>query len=157
MPEESVRLGEFDEVAGFGGVAGEGLLDHDRLPRLQGEAGLSVVLGVGRGDVHDVDLRVVHELLVGAVGCGRAVFVGEGAGPVLVAGADGDDLLPGTPPQRSRELSCDPAGGEDAPAQGRCGHRIGGAGRWQSALRHRLNVLRTTRIGALLGRRPQRT
>ena len=140
MPSSRNRpfgLGEVDQVAGLGGVAGERLLHQDGFAGLEGEPGLAVVLGVGRGDVDDVDLWVVHEFVVGAVGGGCAVLVGEGAGPVEVAGADGDDLLTGAPAQRGRELPGDPAGSEDAPAQGRCGHRVGGAGRRQSALRHR--------------------
>ena len=53
--EKVLRPGEFDQVAGLGGVAGEGLLDQDRLAGFEDEPGLVVVLGVRGGDVDDVD------------------------------------------------------------------------------------------------------
>src|SRR6185369_9921702 len=114
--EQPVGSGEVDQVAGLGGVAGERLLHQDGFTRFEGEPGLAVVLGVGRGDVDDVDVRVVDEFVVGAVGGGCAVLVGEGAGPVEVAGSDGGDPLAGTSAQRGGELPGDPAGSEDAPA-----------------------------------------
>ncbi len=125
--EEVSRLRQVDEVAGFARVTGEGLLDQNRLTRLEGEAGLSVMFGVRRRHVDDVDLRVGHQFFVGSVRRRGVELVGECLGAIEAAGADCDDLLSGTPPQRGGEVVGDPARRDDPPPNGGRRHGIGRA------------------------------
>lgn len=62
--------GDIAEHPALVGVDGNGFLDEHVLARRQGEAGVLVVVAVGRGDVDDVDMWIDYELGVGAVGFG---------------------------------------------------------------------------------------
>ena len=95
--EDALLLGHGDELLGLGGRHGQGLFAEDILAGHEGEHGVLEVVAVGSGDVDDVDVRVVHKLLVGAIGLGRArdaELVDELGGAVLGAGGgDSGDLV----------------------------------------------------------------
>ena len=54
-------MGEVEELDGFGSVGGKGFFDETRLAVLESEAGVSVVVGMRRGDVDGINL--VEELI----------------------------------------------------------------------------------------------
>ena len=68
--EEVLLLGDLDQSLQLGGIGGEGLLAEDILAGLETESHVLVVVAVRCCDVYDVDVRVLHKLLVGAIGLG---------------------------------------------------------------------------------------
>lgn len=78
--EDAFLVCEVEEFDGFGCVGSEGLLDETGLAVLEGEAGVGVVMGMGRGDVHEIDVGVLNEGLVAVVDAGAAIALGEGLG-----------------------------------------------------------------------------
>ena len=60
--------GRLDQPLRLPRIDREGLLAQDVFAREEAEHGVLVVVGVGRGDVDDVDVWVPDEVLVGAVG-----------------------------------------------------------------------------------------
>lgn len=126
--EQALGLRGVEDVLGLGGVARERLLDEDVLAGVEGEQGLGVVLGVGRGDVDDVEVRVVDEFLIGPVCRVRTELVREGLRSAQVTGGNGLDHLVGLGAQGRDALACDVAGAEDAPPEGGGGARVRGTG-----------------------------
>ena len=92
------------------------------LPASKHSRALLEVEGVRRGDVDDVDRRVGHQLLVGAVGGGRAVgpgvLCGEGLRALEPPGAHRGQARVGHQGQVAGERVRDLARREDAPADG---------------------------------------
>ena len=68
--EELAFFGCGDQFAGLSGVGGEGFFAEDVFVGEEAEHGVLEVVGVGGGDVDDVDVGVFDELGVGAVGGG---------------------------------------------------------------------------------------
>ena len=117
LHEEAVVLaGEPDHLLGVGGVEGDRLLAEHVLAGLEAQPGVVQVEGVGRRDVDDVDGRVGHQLLVGAVRRGRAVLAPRMIW-ALSSRRDPDRREPGARHQRevAGEGLGDLAGRQDAP------------------------------------------
>ena len=116
-------------LARLGGVQCQRLLHQHVLARLERQPGAGEVRGVRGGDVDDVDVRVGDELLVAAVGASmpkpaaKAAERGRGRGspPRRPAGA----VWRCTEPTNRSAIQPVP---DDAPAQRRRRHRIGGCG-----------------------------
>ena len=73
-------MSKVEEFAGFSCVSGEGLFDKTGLAVLEGEAGVGVVVGMGRGDVYEIDVGVLNEGLIAIVDAGATVALGKGLG-----------------------------------------------------------------------------
>ena len=112
--EDAFFASEVDEFAGFGGIGGEGFLDEAGFAVLEGEAGVSVVMGMGRGDVHEIDVGIVDEGFVGVIDTGAAVALGEGLSFFEGAGGDGIDLVTRDRGDGLTHLIGDPTGADDA-------------------------------------------
>ncbi len=115
-------LAAADQFLGLAPVEGERLLHQHGLARLDRRQGARVVGGVGRGDVHGVDVVGREHRGLVAVGAGRAHFGERSASArAAVRGADRDQLTGVGQPQVLREVPGDAAGADDRPAQ-RFGH-----------------------------------
>lgn len=112
--EDAFFASEVDEFAGFGGIGGEGFFDETGLAVLEGESGVGVVMGMGRGDVHEIDVGIVDEGFVTVVDAGAAVALGEGLSFFEGAGGDGIDLVTRDRGDGLAHLIGDPTGADDA-------------------------------------------
>lgn len=123
--------GESGDLGGLVRVERERFLHEGVLAAFQGETGAGEVGGVLGGDVHHVDVRRGGQLLVRAARARDAVAVGEVLGAGGVAGGDGREALPGVALDGAHEALGDPAGSQDAPAQGGAsiGSGVRGVGR----------------------------
>lgn len=133
--EQALCGGEFGDLGRLGGVQPDRLLHQCVLAALQRQPGAGEMGGVLGGDVHDVDVLGVDQVLVRAVGAGYAMAVREVLGAGRVAGGDGREPLAGVALDGVHEALRDPAGAEDTPAQGGGVHRVGGAGEGQGGHR----------------------
>ena len=95
--EYTLTLREAYELLGLGGVGREGLLAEYGLAPLEAHARVGVVEAVGRGYVDQVDVGIVGQRLVAAVGLRYVVCRGEGFGlrPVACCYAVGLGTLHG--------------------------------------------------------------
>ena len=114
--------GEIDQRHRGARVRGQRLLAQHVLAGLEGAGGERGVAGVHGGDVDRVDLVGGEHLVVVADqgGLGEGELLGEGAGPLQGAGADGDQDAVQGGGQLGGEAAGDRAGAEDGPAEG-CG------------------------------------
>ena len=112
--EDAALVGDVEELAGFGCVGGEGFFDETGLAVVEGETGVGIVVGMGRGDVHEIDVGVLDEGFVAVVDAGAAVALGEGLGFLEGAGCDGIDFVAWDGGDGFAHLVGDPAGADDA-------------------------------------------
>ena len=117
--------GGVEDLARLGLVARERLLDQDVLARGDGQQRVVAVVRVGRGDVHDVDLRVLDELCVVGVGRVDAVLGREALGADAVARPHRHDAGARVVAHGLGERPGDVPGAQDPPADGRRGPGIG--------------------------------
>ena len=83
--EHVAFLGQLQQCFGLAGVGREGLFAEHGLPVEDAQAGMLVVVGVGRGDVDQVDVRVGGQFFIRSAGFLEAPLLGEGFGTDLFA------------------------------------------------------------------------
>lgn len=126
--EDSGGAPGIEDLPRIGRVESDRLLDEDVLSGGDRGERLFAVERMRGGDVHDVDLRVVHERVDGCVYARDAVGVGEGTGLRRVPCGHGDRPLRCVLVDGMHELVGD-AGADDAPAECGNGGGIDQAGR----------------------------
>ena len=57
-------MGEVDEFLGFYGIGCKGFLDETGFAVLKGQAGMRIVMGMGRGYVNKIDIGILDKRLV---------------------------------------------------------------------------------------------
>ena len=96
--EQVLGTGRIDQLAGLCRVDGQSLFAKDVLAGLERQHGVLEVVAVGGGDIDDLDIRVGHQLMVGAIrlrGVGRLNFAQELNGAVLGGARGGGHNLMG--------------------------------------------------------------
>ena len=116
--EQSTLAGELDHLFGVGGVKGECLLAQHVLAGVEGQPRVLEVQRVRRGDVDDIDVRVVDQFGVRRVRARlrTAVRRGEGTRTVEAARTHGRDARSRRRLEVLGETTSDLAGGQNAPA-----------------------------------------
>ena len=115
--EQALVASQRHEVAGFGCVHRERLLDEHRLAGLERQAHVGVVHRVRCGDVDDVDLGVCNQLLIAPVPVGDREAVGEAVRRIELPRPHRDDRSGFGQPEILGERGRYSAGTDEAPAQ----------------------------------------
>ena len=71
--EEAFLAGSGDELFSLGRIGGEGLLHQHRLSVLKRQHRMLEMVGVRSGDIHQVHLRILYQLLIASV-CGNYIM-----------------------------------------------------------------------------------
>ena len=72
--EKVLFPGQREHLAGLRGIGGEGFFAQDSLAVMETELHMFRVMGVRRGDIDEIDLRIPNHLLIGAIGNFEAFF-----------------------------------------------------------------------------------
>ena len=112
LPSQGHKLGSLPALHS------QGLFGVDMLACLDGQLVERIVGGVGRADVHHLDIRIRDELLAAGIAAGNAELLRQILGEGVVCVRDGDDLGEGDAVDGLNVLTADKTDTDDTDGEG---------------------------------------